>query len=87
MTVQQTSPLRLARVAAGLTQVEAAVAIGISERTLIRWETDENPARLPHQSICRMVDEYGKRIPRGLTVDQLLGRTPLPEAPNGTPAA
>lgn len=74
MTVSQQSPLRVARVHSGITQVEAATRIGIAERTLIRWEAVERPDRLPFESLSKMANLYG------LSVDQLLGRAQLPEA-------
>lgn len=40
--------LKKARIATGLTQEHAAKLIGVSKRTLIRWEQKENLPELTH---------------------------------------
>jgi transcriptional regulator with XRE-family HTH domain len=70
--------IRSARQATGLSQEALAEQLGITQSWLSKYELDK---LLPGPEILtRMADVLGARIPGGLTVDQLLGRAPLPEA-------
>jgi transcriptional regulator with XRE-family HTH domain len=71
--------IKQARLLAGFTHRQAAAAIGVDKDTIVKYE---RPGRTNFSTdiLTRMADEYGKRIPGGLTVDQLLGRAPLTEA-------
>lgn len=70
MTNRHASPLRTARQSAGLTQAEMATVIGISERTLIRWEMEADPSKLPYDGLSRMADKCNCSVP------ELVGRKP-----------
>jgi transcriptional regulator with XRE-family HTH domain len=63
--------LRIARRLSGLTQEEAAQALGVRTRTIARWETGETKGFL--DDLERIADVYGT------TRDELLGVT------NGAP--
>lgn len=65
------NPLRKAR-GDLLSQRTAALKLGVSWRTLLRWESpDFRPERLALETLESMVALYG------VPLDQLIGRTPL----------
>lgn len=43
---EQTSPIRAARIAAGMTQQQLADALGIAQQSVARWETGEREPRV-----------------------------------------
>lgn len=49
--------IKSARVNAGLTQDQAAEALGVDKSTLVRWEKDST--NIPVFYIVKMVDLYG----------------------------
>lgn len=49
--------IKSARVNAGLTQDQAAEALGVDKSTLVRWEKDST--NIPVCYIVKMVDLYG----------------------------
>jgi transcriptional regulator with XRE-family HTH domain len=68
-------PLKQARIRAGLNHRKAASELGTSTTLLCRYERGD-AKRMDADLLCRMADLYG------LTLDQLTGRAPLPEAGN-----
>lgn len=42
----QPSPIRTARIAAGMTQQQLADALGIAQQSVTRWETGEREPRI-----------------------------------------
>jgi transcriptional regulator with XRE-family HTH domain len=71
--------IKQARLLAGLSFRQAASVVGVNLTTILKYERPTKK-RYDSEILGRMADAYGKRIDGGLTVDQLLGRAPLPEA-------
>lgn len=70
------NPLRRARFRCDphVSQAEAARRVGVSERSVIRWEDEVfDPCVLPHAILQGFAAAYGI-----CGVEQLLGREPLP---------
>lgn len=77
------SAIKKARLLAGLTYRQAAQAVGVNLSTIVKYERTGR-ASFSTDILTRMADVYGERIPGGLTVDQLLSRSPFPEANNAS---
>lgn len=58
--------LRSHREAGGLQQVELAVAVGVAEQTVRRWEHGKHDP--PLSALCVLADHFG------VTVDEIVGR-------------
>lgn len=80
------STIKQARLLAGLTHRQAAKAVGVETGTIVKYEKPGR-ANFGTDILSRMADAYGANIPGGLTVDQLLGRQPLPEIPEASDAS
>ena len=53
--------LKSIRMSKGLTQVQAAQILGISRRTYIKYENEEDRLpKLKHDFLCRTLEEYGR---------------------------
>lgn len=50
------------RIAMGLTRRQAAEQIGISARTLLRWEQGEQPNPGNHRRYAALIDEWKKKL-------------------------